>query len=60
MPINIILFHTDLSIFVIVILMEYIINNLIKERFFTRLPLFFVLHLQVFFYLYTRGGVQNK
>lgn len=60
MPINIILFHTDLSIFVIVILTEYILYNLIKEGVFTRLPLFFILHLQIFFYLQTRGGVQRK
>lgn len=60
MPINIILFHTDLSIFVIVILTEYILDNLIKERFFTPLPLFFILHLQVFFYLEKRGGSQKE
>lgn len=59
MLINIILFHTNLSVFVIVILTEYILDNLIKERLFTRLPLFFILHLQVFFYLETRG-VPNK
>lgn len=60
MPINIILIHTNLSVFVIVILTEYILDNLIKESLFTRLPLFFILHLQVFFYLETRGGVPNK
>lgn len=49
-----------MSVFVIVILTEYILDNLIKERLFTRLPLFFILHLQVFFYLETRGGVPNK
>lgn len=60
MLINIILVHTDLSIFVIVILTEYILDNLIKVGLFTRLAFFFILHLQVFFYLETRGVVQNK
>lgn len=58
MPVDVVLFYADLSIFVIIIFMKYILNNLIKERFLTRLTLLFILHLQIFFYLQRR--VRNK
>lgn len=52
--VNVKLLHADLAVFVLVILVEYIIQNFLIEDVFAWFPVFFVLQFQMFFHLKTK------